>query len=70
MDSSFFVLAAICCAYLLPSIIAAVRKHNNSNAICLTNIVFGWTILGWVIPLIWSVTDNVKEREGKGVKNL
>jgi hypothetical protein len=24
------------------------------------NVLLGWTILGWVIALVWALTDNVK----------
>ncbi|WP_460640091.1 superinfection immunity protein [Larkinella harenae] len=46
--------------YFLPALNAWQRKHRNQNAILLSNILFGWTILGWLICLIWSVTDNVR----------
>lgn len=47
-------------AYLLPALIASQRKHANSTPICLVNILFGWTLLGWVVALIWATTSNVK----------
>lgn len=53
--------------YLFPAIIASSRKHANSTPICLLNIFFGWTVLGWIGALIWSTTANVKKnisREG------
>jgi len=45
--------------YLLPWIIAAVRNHANLAPIALVNILLGWTLLGWIVALIWSATDNV-----------
>jgi hypothetical protein len=44
-------------AYFLPSLIANGRRHHNTNAITVTNIFFGWTVLGWLICLIWSFTN-------------
>lgn len=41
--------------YMLPSIIACVREHKDSLAVFLTNLLFGWTGIGWGISLIWSV---------------
>lgn len=32
--------------YLLPTIIAFIKKKKNKWAICLTNVVFGWTLIG------------------------
>jgi hypothetical protein len=45
--------------YLMPSAIAHTRRHKNLVPILLVNIIFGWTIIGWVIALIWSFTSNV-----------
>lgn len=44
--------------YLIPTFIAAGRKHSNSTAIFIVNLFFGWTFIGWIIALIWASTDN------------
>jgi len=41
--------------YFLPAVIAFLRKHKNKLAILLLNFLLGWTALGWVASLIWSV---------------
>jgi uncharacterized membrane protein len=41
--------------YLLPTIIAAFRRHPNALAIFLIDFLFGWTFIGWVGALIWSL---------------
>ena len=41
--------------YFLPSLIAFFRQHRNSLAIFLLNFILGWTIIGWVNALIWSI---------------
>lgn len=41
--------------YILPGAIATTRKHPNSMAIWLVNIFLGWSIIGWVVALVWSV---------------
>ena len=46
--------------YFLPTVIALARGHHNSFAIFLTNLIFGWTIIGWLITLIWSTTAIVR----------
>jgi len=46
--------------YFIPSIVAAIRKHNNRNSIIVLNFFLGWTFFGWVIALVWALTDNVK----------
>lgn len=42
--------------YFLPSWIAWQRKHHNKGPIIITNLIFGWTVLGWIAALIWSVS--------------
>lgn len=49
----FFMLALVC--YNIPSIIAVSRYHNSAMKILIINILFGWTIIGWLIAFIWSL---------------
>jgi len=44
--------------YFLPTVIALVRGHLSGFAIFLLNLFFGWTLIGWLIALIWSCTGN------------
>ena len=46
--------------YMLPAVFAAYRDHNNVIPIILFSVFFNWTLLGWLISLIWAFTDNVK----------
>ena len=39
--------------YFIPSIVA--RKKSFFKQVFLTNLFFGWTVIGWIISLIWSV---------------
>ncbi len=41
--------------YFLPSLIAFLRQHKNKLAVFLLNLLLGWTVLGWVASLVWSV---------------
>ncbi len=43
--------------YLAPTIIAISTDHKQITAIVLLNILLGWTIIGWVGALIWSVIE-------------
>ncbi len=45
--------------YFVPIIIAYTRKHNNFVAICLLNVFTGWTFLGWLASLLWSLNSDV-----------
>jgi hypothetical protein len=43
--------------YILPSLIAFKRGHINAGSICALNILLGWSLLGWVASLVWSLTQ-------------
>lgn len=50
--------------YFIPIVIAYVRKHNNFIAISLMTIFTGWTFLGWMASLLWSLnSDTAKVQE-------
>jgi hypothetical protein len=42
--------------YFVPAMVAARRGHPQMPAIGLLNIFLGWTLIGWVIALVWSAT--------------
>jgi hypothetical protein len=44
-------------AYFLPTAVAYWRHHPNALAIAALNILLGWTVLGWVGALVWSLTQ-------------
>jgi hypothetical protein len=45
--------------YFLPSIIALARSKRDITAILLLNLLLGWTVIGWVVALIWAVKTDV-----------
>lgn len=40
--------------YLLPTIEAFSRKHENAGSVALLNVFLGWTFMGWVAAYIWA----------------
>jgi hypothetical protein len=46
--------------YFTPGIIAWLRNHHNQGAIAILNLLLGWTFLGWVAALVWSLTNPPK----------
>ena len=53
---NLIVLCAVIALYFLPFGLAKYRKHHQSDAILMTNLLLGWTVLGWIAALIWSAT--------------
>lgn len=60
MDAAVLVILGIV-AYFIPSIVAALRHHRNSQAIQILNLLLGWTFVGWVIALVWASTADTKK---------
>lgn len=50
------------CVYFLPSVIACTRDHNNAGAITVLNLFAGWTAIGWIVSIVWSMTDNTESK--------
>lgn len=49
----FFICAFV---YFIPSIHGKNRRHPNLQSIVLLNIFLGWTLVGWVVALVWSAS--------------
>ena len=49
--------------YFFPSVIAIARNHQKVVPIFWVNLACGWTLIGWVLVLVWSVYP---ERQPQG----
>jgi hypothetical protein len=57
------IIAALSFLYLLPFAIAIGRGRTNTGAICALNLFLGWTLVGWVVALVWAVAhDEVRTK--------
>ena len=54
--------------YFLPAIVASNRKHLSAGAIFVFNLLLGWTFLGWVLALVWSLTGNTRANAERYLK--
>ena len=76
MDN-FFLFIFLLLVYLLPMIIAIGNKKRNMVAISLMNILLGWSVICWIISLIWAISKDdkprpiiVKKNKGKNYEQL
>jgi hypothetical protein len=44
--------------YFLPAIVAFNRNRHNKGAIFVLNLFLGWTVLGWVVSMVWAVSSS------------
>ena len=47
--------------YFAPTIIGAVRKTRNTFAIFALNLLLGWTVIGWIVALVWALTSDASD---------
>lgn len=59
MNALLMILVVI--VYFFPSIVAEMRRHHNAAAITMTNLLFGWTFIGWAVSMIWALTDTRRQ---------
>ena len=48
--------------FLTPTIIAVVGHKRYTVGILLLNLLGGWTVIGWVVALVWAIV--AQRREG------
>jgi len=44
--------------YFLPIIVGAVKRKKNMLGIVLLNVLAGWTLIGWIIALVWAFSPD------------
>ena len=52
--TGFVIVLVSLLVYLLPTFIG--WKKRNGKAIFALNLLLGWTVLGWIIALVWALT--------------
>jgi hypothetical protein len=45
--------------YFLPAIVAFARSKRDAVSILVLNLLLGWTVIGWVIALVWALRQDV-----------
>lgn len=70
-DSWVLIGLFLALLYVLPSLIAHGRGHRQRVAISVLNALAGWTFVGWLGALVWSLTNPLtitgREREVQDV---
>ncbi len=46
--------------HFLPTIIAALRHSRSVVGIFLLNLFLGWTVIGWIVALVWALRSEPK----------
>jgi sorbitol-specific phosphotransferase system component IIBC len=57
------ICAALIAAYFAPTIIALARKHRQTMAIGVLNVLAGWTLIGWIVALVWAFVSRGRDED-------
>lgn len=49
-------LVVLLVPYFIPTVVAISRDHPSKGGIIVVNVLLGWTILGWIVSLAWSLS--------------
>lgn len=50
--------ASIALVYFIPTIVAYKRGKVNKMSILLLNFFLGWSLIGWVVSLVWATAKD------------
>lgn len=53
--AALIMLCFLAGCYLLPGFVSVANKKRQNSAIWTLNIFLGWTLIGWVIALVWAM---------------
>jgi len=57
MEGALFLILLVIIGiviYFIPTIVALNKKHVNTTPIILVNVLLGWSLIGWVVALVWA----------------
>jgi len=49
------IIAFVTGGYLLPFAVGLWRGHADISKIFLVNLLLGWTVIGWIVALVWAL---------------
>lgn len=50
----YIILITVLILYFIPALVAQHRHKKNLGAIFVLNLFLGWTLIGWVVALVWA----------------
>ena len=63
--SGFVALMIWTMLYFWPTAVALNKKRANTGAVFMLNLFLGWTLIGWIVALVWAMTDDGKKSDAK-----
>lgn len=63
--AAVYDLSAGFLAYFVPFWIALSRSHPETPAIGAINLFLGWTVIGWLVAMLWALSHVPDESPGE-----
>ena len=65
-------LALLACLaiYFAPAVVAIARRHERRLSVFALNLLAGWTVVGWIVALLWSLQATAASIEGAAKRRL
>lgn len=54
----FVFIAVAIYLYFIPAIYASRKNRRDTMPILVLNVLLGWTLVGWVVALVWAARDD------------
>ena len=64
------LVAGVIAFYFLPTIVAYSNKVIKADGILILNILLGWTLIAWVIALVWAASGETEEDQKRKTEEL
>ena len=57
-ELEIILIIILAVSYMFPTIVAMLRRNKNTLSIAVLNFFLAWTILGWILALVWAFKKN------------
>jgi hypothetical protein len=64
------IITPLATGYIVPSIVAHLRKHQDKKMILIVNLTLGWTIVGWFAVFFWALTNAIPKPPENGANEV
>ncbi len=63
------IMGVVGVLYLVPSFTAVLRQRPNLQTIFIVNLLLGWTVIGWIVAMMWALKGLEREKSPRWGKS-
>jgi hypothetical protein len=53
----WLIVPGVAVFYFVPGMVAYAKHHSRPHVVLLFNLLIGWTLIGWVMTLVWALAN-------------